>query len=83
LGNPNVDLKNGLILLEKTKNGERREIPMNEGLKTLFRQLYTQRRLDTDYIFVNPKTGTRLTEFKRSFATALKRLEEEILPFTT
>ncbi|MGB9892740.1 tyrosine-type recombinase/integrase [Thermodesulfovibrio yellowstonii] len=69
----NIDLKNGLILLEKTKNGERREIPMNESLKTLFRQLYTQRRLDTDYVFINPNTGTRLTEFKRSFATALKK----------
>ncbi|GLI54322.1 hypothetical protein TISLANDTSLP1_20150 [Thermodesulfovibrio yellowstonii] len=46
---------------------------MNEGLKALMRQLYAQRRLDTDYIFINPKTGTRLTEFKRSFATALKK----------
>ncbi|WP_084205592.1 tyrosine-type recombinase/integrase [Thermodesulfovibrio yellowstonii] len=24
-------------------------------------------------MFINPKTGTRLTEFKRSFATALKK----------
>lgn len=46
---------------------------MNESLRAMFRQLYTQRRLDTDYVFINPKTGTRLTEFKRSFATALKK----------
>ncbi|WP_297212717.1 MULTISPECIES: tyrosine-type recombinase/integrase [Thermodesulfovibrio] len=69
----NVDFRTGFIYLEKTKNGYRREIPMNESLKALMRQLYTQRRLDTDYIFINPKTGTRLTEFKRSFATALKK----------
>jgi integrase len=29
----NVDLKHGFILLEKTKNGERREIPINDTLK--------------------------------------------------
>lgn len=46
---------------------------MNEGLKVLMRQLYTQRRLATDYMFINHKTGTRFTEFKRSFATALKK----------
>jgi len=69
----NVDLKHGFILLEKTKNGERREIPMNEALKQLFRQLFAQRRLDTDYIFVNPQTGKRYTEFKRSFHTALRK----------
>ncbi|MDW7973545.1 MAG: site-specific integrase, partial [Thermodesulfovibrio sp.] len=69
----NIDLKNGLILLEITKNGERREIPMNESLKALFKQLHSQRRLDTDHIFINPQTGNRYTEFKRSFATALKK----------
>lgn len=69
----NVDFRTGFIYLERTKNGERREIPMNDSLKALFRQLYTQRRLDTDYVFINPKTGTKLTEFKRSFATALKK----------
>jgi integrase len=69
----NVDLKNGLILLEKTKNGERREIPMNEPLKQLFRQLFSRRRLDTEYVFVNPETGKRYIDLKRSFATACKK----------
>jgi len=69
----NVDLKNGLILLEKTKNGERREIPMNEPLKQLFRQLFIKRRLDTEYVFVNPETGKRYIDLKRSFATACKK----------
>lgn len=69
----NVDLKNGLILLDKTKNDERREIPMNDSLKALFRKLYSNRRLDTDYVFVNPATGKRYTELKRSFASACKK----------
>jgi integrase len=68
-----VDLKNGLILLEKTKNQERREIPMNEALKELFRRLFTQRRLDTDYVFPNPQTGNRFYDLKRAFQRALRK----------
>lgn len=69
----NVDLKHGLILLEKTKNGERREIPINDPLKQLFKQLFTNRRLDTEYVFVNPDTGKRYIDLKRSFTTACKK----------
>ena len=68
-----VDLKHGFILLEKTKNGERREIPMNEPVRQLLKQLFTNRRLNTDFVFVNPQTGKRLTEIKRSFHTACKK----------
>jgi len=69
----NIDLNYDLILLEKTKNGERREIPINEPLKKLFKQLITKRRLDTEYVFVNPETGKRYIDLKRSFATACKK----------
>ena len=69
----NVDLKHGLILLEKTKNGERREIPINEPLKQLFKQLFTNRRLNTEYVFVNPETGKRYIDLKRSFHSACKK----------
>lgn len=68
-----VDLKNGIILLDKTKNFERREIPMSDSLKALFRQLHSQRRLDTDYVFVNQDTGKRYTDLKRSFNTACRK----------
>jgi len=69
----NIDLKNGYIHIEKSKNKERRDIPMNDSLLNLFRKMFTERRIDTDFVFVNPVTGTRLTEFKRSFHTALKK----------
>lgn len=68
-----IDLKNDLILLDKTKNDERREIPINKPLKQVLIQLHSQRRLDTDYVFVNPDTGKRYTDLKRSFTTACKR----------
>ena len=70
----NVDLKNNLILLEKTKNGERREIPINQALKRVLLDLFVNRRLDTDYVFVNPATGKRYIDIKRSFATACKKV---------
>ncbi|GLI53721.1 tyrosine-type recombinase/integrase [Thermodesulfovibrio yellowstonii] len=68
-----IDLRNGLILLDKTKNFERREITITESLKNLFKQLHSKRRLDTDYVFVNPDTGRRYFDLKRSFTSACKK----------
>jgi integrase len=35
----NVDLKHGFVLLERTKNGERREIPINATLRSTFQNV--------------------------------------------
>ncbi len=35
----NIDLKHGFILLEITKNGDRREIPINDTLRNTYRDL--------------------------------------------
>jgi integrase len=48
----NVDLKHGFILLEVTKNGERREVPINATLKQTLLSL--TRRLDVPYVFYDP-----------------------------
>jgi integrase len=50
----NVDLKNGLILLDITKNGERREIPINVTLHETLSSIV--RRIDVDYVFYDRKT---------------------------
>ncbi|SPQ01566.1 Site specific recombinase (fragment) [Candidatus Sulfobium mesophilum] len=42
----NVDLKHGFILLDKTKNGDRREIPINDTVRGILQGL--TRRLDDD-----------------------------------
>lgn len=68
-----VDFKHGFIYLERTKNNERREIPLNDTMKALLRELFKNRRLDTDYVFINPATGRRLTDVKRSFRTACRK----------
>ena len=65
-----VDLKHDFILLDKTKNGERREIPMNRTLKELFAGM--PRSLESDYAFVG-KDGEPYGDIKRSFHTALKK----------
>lgn len=67
----NIDLKHGFILLDKTKNDERREIPINSTLKAVLQSL--QRRLDTPYVFYDPKTGKPYRDIKRSFNTALRK----------
>lgn len=67
----NVDLKHGFILLDHTKNGERREIPVNDTLKATLQGIV--RRLDTPYLFYDPSNGKPFQSVKRSFNTALRK----------
>ncbi len=65
-----IDLNNGLILLDVTKNGERREIPMNKSVRTTFRELL--RRVDSPYVF-SDGNGKRYLDIKRSFKSAIRK----------
>jgi integrase len=70
-----VDLKHGFILLDHTKNGERKEIPINgtlkESLETLFQGTKERpRRLDVPWIYYDPRTGKPYQDIKRAFKTA-------------
>ena len=66
-----VDLTNRIILLDKTKNGERREIPINDTLLQALSGIL--RRLDCNYVFYNPNTLKPFDNIKRSFASALRK----------
>ena len=66
-----VDLRHGFILLDMTKNGERREIPVNDTLRETLQGI--TRRLDTPYVFHDTSTGKPYKDVKRSFGTALRR----------
>ncbi len=73
-----VDLKHGFVLLDRTKNGERREIPINQTLKESLENLFkgTQkrpRRLDIPWVFYETKTGKNYQDVKRSFKTACQK----------
>lgn len=67
----NVDMKHRFILLEDTKNGERREIPINDTLTQAIDSL--PRRIDDGYVFFDPKTDKPYQYIKKGFATALKK----------
>jgi integrase len=66
-----VDLKHGVILLDKTRNGERREIPINDTLRGVVHG--TTRRLDVPHVFYDSGKGRAYQNVKRSFKTALKK----------
>lgn len=82
-----VDLKHGFILLDDTKSGKRREIPINATVRAVLKGIV--RRLDVAYVFVNPDTvkerpplkvggsrrpaSGRYYDLKKSFATACRK----------
>jgi integrase len=65
-----IDLENNLILLDKTKSGKRREIPINRTLKKTLQSLIIN--INSPYVFTDTK-GKRLKNVKKSFKTACMR----------
>jgi integrase len=68
-----VDLKHGFILFKGSmaKNGERREVPINDTLRTTLSGIV--RRIDLPFVFYNPGTDEPYTMVARSFASTLKK----------
>ncbi|MEO5359189.1 MAG: site-specific integrase [Nitrospirota bacterium] len=67
----NIDLKHGFILLDITKNGERREIPINNTLRETLQGI--ERRLDIPFVFYSQNTGKPYQSVKKSFNTACRK----------
>ena len=65
-----IDLKHNFFLLDQTKNGERREIPINGTVRDALTGL--MRRLDSPYVFVDAE-GIRYKDVKRSFKSACRK----------
>ena len=65
-----VDFYRDIIYLYQTKNGEKREVPMNSIVKSAL--IKTMKHPESQYIFANPK-GLPYTNIKRAFSTALKK----------
>jgi integrase len=66
-----VDLKAGRILLEETKNGERRVVPLVGHALELLREHAKVRRLDTGLLFPG-RNPNRPAELRYAFAIALE-----------
>jgi integrase len=65
-----VDLRHGFILLDDTKNNERRQIPINSTLREVLEKLPIG--LKIEHVFTGDD-GKPYNRVKSSFATALKR----------
>lgn len=73
-----VDLVHGFILLPITKNGERREIPINGTLRATLEDLHRgtserPRRIDSPYVFYDKMGNEKYKNPQTSFNTALRR----------
>lgn len=65
-----LDFRRGIIYLYQTKNNEKREIPMNETVKTAF--IRVRKHPDSPFIFCD-KHGQPFYNLRTSFFTACKK----------
>ena len=65
-----IDLTHGFILLETSKNGERREIPIDNTLREMFEEM--PHSIESINVFTD-RDGNPYKEVKKSFRTALKK----------
>lgn len=72
---PDVNLKDGYLILHKTKNGTRRRVPLAGHGLDLLREHAKIRRLDTQLVFPGIVHSDKPFNPRESFAQALKRAE--------
>jgi integrase len=70
-----VNLKEGFIILHKTKNGERRRVPLAGHGLGLLGEHAKIRRLDTDLLFPGTIHKDKPIDLRKPFETALKLAE--------
>jgi len=65
-------IRNGFIYLTETKSGKARQIPVNDRLAEVFREVHRGNQLKSPYVFCDSQ-GRRFPEVTRSFASACRR----------
>ncbi len=77
-----VDLKRGILTVIKSKNGEKRSIPLNRTVQTLLASKSKIRYLKSDYVFTS-SVGTRFNQgnLRRAFISARKKVGLEDFRF--
>jgi integrase len=72
-GPERIDFARNFIVVTKTKSGKDRKVPMNEETREILTRLVEVARVkEWDYIFTNPKTGTRYKSIKTAWANMCK-----------
>jgi integrase len=68
-----IDCFREVILVTNTKSGEDREVEMSHTAKALLKELVEQAQAKNwEYLFTNPKTGTRYKDIKKAFNHAVR-----------
>lgn len=70
-----VDLKNGVIILHETKNGERRRVPVSGLALDLLREHSKIRRIDTPLLFPSKIKPQQPVELKKAWLNALTKAQ--------
>ena len=65
-------IRNGHIYLQKTKSKKSRQIPINEDLAALFRQIRQKQHLTSEYVFLCNRSR-RINSIKYAIGAALRR----------
>jgi integrase len=68
----NVDFDLNTIIFKETKTNKDRSVPMEPIVRAVLLELL-ERAGDAEYVFVNPDTGTRYTDVKKSFSAACRK----------
>lgn len=63
-----LDFGRAMILVQESKSGKKRFVPMNDTVRMLFSRLDKT----SEFVFPSPKSGGRLDNVKRSFTRAIK-----------
>lgn len=66
----NIDFNKNEIELLHTKSNKKRKIPLAKSLKKILLKL--KKYTDNEYVFINPATGKRYVDIKKSFNHAVK-----------
>ena len=82
----NVDTKKRIIHITHTedwhpKNWQVRDIPMNETLTRILKEVIGKSSKDSSYVFTNPRTGRPFTDIKTSYSKAVKKIGLEGFTF--
>src|SRR4030042_3734162 len=73
-------IRNGFIYLTETKSGKARQIPINDRLAEVLKEVRRGNQLKSSYVFCDSQ-GQRFLEVKRSFASACRKAGIEAFRF--
>jgi integrase len=75
-----IDLKRNLIILDETKGGSSRKIPINDGLKVILTEM--QEKNTKDFVFKN-SLGKPYRDVRTTFRTAIRKSKLKGVTFHT